>query len=100
MKYIDELIREAFVPDTDREKYLLDIINKLEAEIEEQDRVILNALKRMGEIREETARELAEQLKEEITELYHSSKLSVQVAVEIKDRIDGLVKERVGESND
>ena len=94
MKYIDELIREAFVPDTDREKYLLDIINKLEAEIEEQDRVILNALKRMGEIREETARELGENIKLGLGDWFLRAHNCVEPI------IDNVIKEVVGEIND
>ena len=99
MKYIDELIREAFVPDTDREKYLLDIINKLEAEIEEQDHVILNALKRMGEIREETARELGKQLKAEASWYpYYQYGLTQAVSLE---KIDKIMNSIIGgESND
>lgn len=93
-KYIDELVKEAFFPVTDRERVLLDIINKLEAEIEEQDQAILNALKRMGEIREETARELGENIKLGLGDWFLRAHNCVEPI------IDNAIKEVVGESND
>lgn len=96
-KYIDELIKEAFFPVTDRERVLLDIINKLEAEVEEQDQAILNALKRMGEIREETARELGCKLKENAGWYpYYQYGLEQAVSVE---KIDKIINSIAGESN-
>lgn len=75
--------------------YALDAIKRQKAEIEEQDRAIINALKRMGEIRTEAVKEFAEKLKKRVmkyTEYDEGGWDSTIYVVKVED-IDNLVKE-------
>jgi 2C-methyl-D-erythritol 2,4-cyclodiphosphate synthase len=75
----DEMLKDA-----------LDLINRQKAEIEEQDQAIINALRRMGEIRAEAIKEFSDRLKERLIKggIY---------PVLVKNSINDLVKEMTGE---
>ncbi len=66
---------------------ICDLINRQKAEIEEQDRAIINALHRMRQIRAEAIKEFAEKLKKELTTGAAAMRVSTL------DIINDLVKE-------
>ena len=67
-------------------------VERLQAEIEEQDQAIINALHRMGEIRAETIREVTERLKDKAMTKYDWKVDDWNDYIEV-DEIDLLVKE-------
>lgn len=78
-----------------------DLIERQQAEIEEQDKAILNALKRMGEVRAEAVREFAKRLTEHSSfcvaksdgkELYETKAYTIRAKI-----IDELVREMTEE---
>ena len=75
----------------DIEKLALDLINRQKAEIEEQDQAIVNALKRMGQIRAEAITEFAERLKKYYNRLDNSQGNLISF------HIDQIAKEMKGE---
>lgn len=73
-------------------KNALDIINRYEAEIAEQDQAIINALKHMKKIKAEAIKEFAERLKA------HEFFANFTYRAETQRIVDILAKEMVGES--
>lgn len=67
-------------------------VERLQAEIEEQDQAIINALHRMGEIRAETIREVTERLKDKAMTKYDWKVDDWNDYIEV-DEIDLLVRE-------
>ena len=78
----------------ERDRAALDLINRQKAEIEEQHQAIINALKRMGEIRAEAIKEVAEELKSEFVAMQRVSDGKVVFGVSV-ERIESIVKERL-----
>jgi polyhydroxyalkanoate synthesis regulator phasin len=65
---------------------ILDLINRQNAEIEEQDQAIIKSLKRMGEIRAEAIKEFADELEHRLID-------GGIFPAFVKNQIDCLVKE-------
>ena len=85
-----------------RAKAILVLIKRQQAEIEEQDKAILNALKRMGEVRAEAAREFAERLKSKFASMeYQANTIRKTVRVdELKAQMDWILHEIVPQAID
>ena len=95
-KFTEEQIMEALeirMPHDAVCREAYDLINRQKAEIEEQHQAIINALKRMGEIRSEAYKEFAERLKanmSNIARMEYGGNIYFCVGY---DLIDNLVKE-------
>ena len=81
-------------------EHSIDEINRQKAEIErltkeneEQDQAIINALHRMGEIRDETIKEFAEKWKAKRVIIYCTCGRKIDITETFNDNVNILVKE-------
>lgn len=89
-------LREAWRKSTDQNMDLQLENERLQAENKEQDQAIINALRRMGQIRAEAIKEFAERLKDVVDEPTEIAGEDIDFVI---DTIDNLVKEMTEEHN-
>ena len=79
-----------------RAKAILVLIKRQQAEIEEQDKAILNALKRMGEVRAEAAREFAKRFEKNIKDIQVTLGQTWEIQNALKETLKEMTEKEGG----